>query len=1501
MYDDTLYPGTSPYDPDDNVDFSAAISGMYETSNRKGALELKVDVDKTGRFRKGLNFISGTVTNTDKSLWSEDASSAFFRCVKGSVEMTSSGNTASVTASINVILSDAGRRSGDVTIGLNRSGGSWVCDVTVTIEGKQKVFNNVAKASDHFRDIHLDIDYVEKVYWPIIELRKYKGVYGKMKDRNLDLFSVFEDAGLKLHYNPDDSQEVKDPTKDTPWSKGDMYAVMEDFFQENESSDQNIWCLQATRPPDSRYMGFSFDEGKKRGFGIFTGHTSFTGLESGEDKVNAAATRRFLHYMAHECGHCLGLKHPFEEGNPNSLSWMNYAWKYDTKHKPGSFYKKFKFSFSDHELEILRHQPDKLFKSAYSQETGKTFEYQSAPKSVIPDYRGYDDEEGETPGKVQARNVRFDIKFRSEPFAKGDIVEFEATVQNIGKLPIKIETGLTPGGGLLTVYVTDPEGNVQIVKPFVHGIDSPTRSYVTLGKPGSKDDSEFYKESVPLFQSSHGSLFQFTGKYHVKAAYESGDIKTTSKSVAVIIDDDDDDDDETKTEVRVGAGLDGTVSTSLSKIKEFWNKLAKKSVESKAKRFQTIVMLLQGLGEGGVKVVASGRSGRRQKRKARKLERTEALVSYGQLLKDTDDLMNYYQTNDGLESSNYSKLVMARGKIMMKMNDAARADADYNRMISDLVRKDEEYGFVKRVSNEWEGIRYPDKIKEKKADTEFYQKRIEYLINWTPGDRDEEEEFEDASGIGLKQAFNGFNPEHREKSEILITELENVEEETDDLDAVLDYADARQRGREVNDMMYRYVIEAYLVHSKLCKKHNVRYPDPPKRDPSMTQSAAMTGSGIGVGTPNELWMNYWRCDADFNFHHNHWHAVYRGGRNLKTRQGELFGYMHAQMLARFNADRETWGLEPVKAYEFDEIPEGFDAGWEFAERYPWIYPRPDKQIWPSDIMNENKHFEGEIEDLFDYGKIEYNGREQPLNSNFVGHILESSSGRWQQQFGSFHNMGHMAFVYTEAMRKLGNRNTTYMGTPLCAVRDPIFFRWHQHVDDLYQMWNDKVVTNLTKNSPDVIVDPCDVMIVPGLDMPTDFDKWGGGDWAKTDFSCGEIKTKLREADLAFEWDYKLDHEPFSYHIRLKRKPVSKGELRLTLRLFICQERFVNQRRRWIEMDKFVYVMPANATYGVVKRHDRESSVIKRSHAATDGSDEVKQKNIEIKAGNCDCGWPYTMLLPRGNKNGEKWLLGVYVSDGKNDQINVCASCGSMSYCGTRDQIYPDKMTMGYPFSSKMSLDGKGEVKITEAAENLSNFCITPFTIVNDHPYTPPLPPTKKDPLRPVFSPLNTLGKFVSSNYSPSRLVGRFRVLLDDTDFHQMGIERVRVVLKGRRDQSYGICNMKLALRLGNTLNVDPRCNIPVMFNNLIETEVPVEGLTSDEVVLPVKTGGQNDYWLTFTLLSPGCYGLAENRDRTNTYRVHKRQTHDATQEDNWEIFQENMKQYSNIYCVGSVI
>ena len=54
----------------------------------------------------------------------------------------------------------------------------------------------------------MDIDYVNQVVWPTITLADFFDVPHRIKDRKLDPYTVFEDAGVKLIYDPRESDKV---------------------------------------------------------------------------------------------------------------------------------------------------------------------------------------------------------------------------------------------------------------------------------------------------------------------------------------------------------------------------------------------------------------------------------------------------------------------------------------------------------------------------------------------------------------------------------------------------------------------------------------------------------------------------------------------------------------------------------------------------------------------------------------------------------------------------------------------------------------------------------------------------------------------------------------------------------------------------------------------------------------------------------------------------------------------------------------------------------------------------------------------------------------------------------------------------------------------------------------------------------------------------------------------------------------------------------------------
>lgn len=64
--------------------------------------------------------------------------------------------------------------------------------------------------------------------------------------------------------------------------------------------------------------------------------------------------------------------------------------------------------------------------------------------------------------------------------------------------------------------------------------------------------------------------------------------------------------------------------------------------------------------------------------------------------------------------------------------------------------------------------------------------------------------------------------------------------------------------------------------------------------------------------------------------------------------------------------------------------------------------------------------------------------------------------------------------------------------------------------------------------------------------------------------------------------------------------------------------------------------------------------------------------------------PENMLIPKGTEEGLQCEIFIMVSNNDNDKVqvddSVMLSCkNSASYCGIRNQLYPDLRAMGFPF------------------------------------------------------------------------------------------------------------------------------------------------------------------------------------------------------------------------------
>ena len=68
--------------------------------------------------------------------------------------------------------------------------------------------------------------------------------------------------------------------------------------------------------------------------------------------------------------------------------------------------------------------------------------------------------------------------------------------------------------------------------------------------------------------------------------------------------------------------------------------------------------------------------------------------------------------------------------------------------------------------------------------------------------------------------------------------------------------------------MIKFAFAFFVIHHPLARKAGLRYPEnttPAKASPFLETRP--------TGPPDESWMNYWRNDSEFVYHHDHRHKV----------------------------------------------------------------------------------------------------------------------------------------------------------------------------------------------------------------------------------------------------------------------------------------------------------------------------------------------------------------------------------------------------------------------------------------------------------------------------------------------------------------------------------------------------------------------------------------------------------------------------------------------------
>nr|Q8IFJ8.1 RecName: Full=Hemocyanin subunit B; Flags: Precursor [Scutigera coleoptrata]CAD55132.1 hemocyanin subunit B [Scutigera coleoptrata] len=538
----------------------------------------------------------------------------------------------------------------------------------------------------------------------------------------------------------------------------------------------------------------------------------------------------------------------------------------------------------------------------------------------------------------------------------------------------------------------------------------------------------------------------------------------------------------------------------------------------------------------------------------------------------------------------------------------------------------------------------------------------------------------------------------------------------------------------INEDMFYYAFSVAAVHRddtrgiNLPRIHEI-YPDKFLKHKVIVEVKNSINSGqedplidathefTDLRDPNSK-LHYFLEDVGLNSHHYHWHVIHPAvwqesleelTHQHKDRKGELFYFMHHQMVNRYDAERLSNGLPRSTTFENwnDPIETGY-APHLTIDRTGYRYQfRPDNLVvrdLPELTKNHMRQWRDRILYAVHRGEaLAANGSSVSLRDergiDVLGNMVESSLQSINRPFyGNVHCYAHViAARIADPDGKYGEDNGA-MYDVATSARDPLFYQWHKFIDNLFHEYKDALKAysseDLTYN--DITIEEVNV-------------QGEGGSPANTVTTF--LENSIVHLDEGFSFTARgharvkvqhLQHEGFNYQIKVNN---AGGEHKVVFRVFLAPKYdeehhefdFNEQRGMAIELDKFVATVPAGSS--TVEQHSSKSSVTQSNDNFYGSSATRSSEN------HCSCGWPDYLLIPKGNHQGVQFNVYVIATSYDEDHVESDESChcgDSLSYCGALYDKYPDRRPMGYPFDRHADAQTFDEFK----TKNMNSVTVT---------------------------------------------------------------------------------------------------------------------------------------------------------------------------------------------------
>merc|ERR1719153_1708739 len=428
--------------------------------------------------------------------------------------------------------------------------------------------------------------------------------------------------------------------------------------------------------------------------------------------------------------------------------------------------------------------------------------------------------------------------------------------------------------------------------------------------------------------------------------------------------------------------------------------------------------------------------------------------------------------------------------------------------------------------------------------------------------------------------------------------------------------------------------------------------------------------------PEEAKLDYFREDSLFHAFHALFHRIFDSLIQRKyARVFELFFYTHQQMMRRYMIEREVLGMKQVVPLNPPQLRlplgPGYRAGW-----YAWegLGGRIDN----CEVAAFNESFVAVIDQKFAEVQAQMS---KSLKLEEFASFLEKR----------YHSRGHniIAMACSAIYDPVEDTGVGVMSFSEASARDPIFYRWHSHIEDIVQQFKD--TQSLYQESDFALYDGVEVESVNTV-MSKNL--------AKTEEDVKNFlithwerkKIQLRP-DSSIKYN-RINHLDFKYEIQVRNKDRVKRKVFVRLWLGLLKDQTdlsSYQTKDMIEMDQFAHTLSGEDTE-VIERLSTKSVATMKDIGSTINSlmDAIKHS----KPTETWCGIPHNLLLPRSTfyKPGEKdlgarrFVLMAFVTNTEDD---VTAGSDGIEhlFCGHKNiETKLDGKDFGFPFNRKLQFE-----------------------------------------------------------------------------------------------------------------------------------------------------------------------------------------------------------------------